>query len=667
MRSVADISLRPLLMVPGIVLLAISNALLLTAFIGAGTGAIRLSLSDLADQIAHEVAAELDGYFRSAVDLNESNRILVDRGVIDLTDQIRRERFFSGQLDIHDHLAMNFVGLPSGAFYGARRTGAGRIEVVRNNEQTGGASRYYAVSPTGEGREFVVEYPGFDPRIRPWYRTAVDAADSVFSPVYRHFVFDDLAVTVSVPLYDDPDTLRAVFGVDVLLDRLGVFLADLGAETETSIFLVEAASGYLVANSFGLPNFRTDDNGDLHRYTADTFPHPTVNALWSAIEPAGDSVATDENSSSLDHWSVAAGRLGRAVPYHNRNLDWQIVLGISRDRFLGTVRAVTAYSLLGVLLLLGALTIAARRVVGVVLAPVDALVTAAEGLSNREWDIEIDTRGANEIGVLSRTFASMRTELRELFTTLEDRVRDRTRELEHANQTKDKFFAIIAHDLRGPLFSTHQLIDMILERHGEMETDEFEMVLTEIGRSNGRVVQLLENLLLWAQSERGTLPFTPEPISLATAVSECADLLQASAANKSIALSSDIPDVTVTADREMMSLILRNLISNAVKFTPRDGSVAVSATLDEDGSMCRVAVEDTGVGIPPEMVDHLFDLTSRSRTGTEGERGSGLGLTIVAEFLHLHGAEPAVVARDGGGTRISFALPVAEPTTPAER
>jgi signal transduction histidine kinase len=295
------------------------------------------------------------------------------------------------------------------------------------------------------------------------------------------------------------------------------------------------------------------------------------------------------------------------------------------------------------------------------------LVTAAEGLSNREWDIEIDTRGANEIGVLSRTFASMRTELRELFTTLEDRVRDRTRELEHANQTKDKFFAIIAHDLRGPLFSTHQLIDMILERHGEMETDEFEMVLTEIGRSNGRVVQLLENLLLWAQSERGTLPFTPEPISLATAVSECADLLQASAANKSIALSSDIPDVTVTADREMMSLILRNLISNAVKFTPRDGSVAVSATLDEDGSMCRVAVEDTGVGIPPEMVDHLFDLTSRSRTGTEGERGSGLGLTIVAEFLHLHGAEPAVVARDGGGTRISFALPVAEPTTPAER
>jgi signal transduction histidine kinase len=355
------------------------------------------------------------------------------------------------------------------------------------------------------------------------------------------------------------------------------------------------------------------------------------------------------------------------VSYRNANLDWQIVLGISRDRFLGTVRAVTVYSLLGVLGLLVILTIAARRAVNAVLAPVDALVAAAQALSSRDWNVAIDTRGANEIGVLSRTFASMRSELRDLVGTLEDRVRDRTRELEHANQTKDKFFAIIAHDLRGPLFSTHQLIDMILERHGEMETEEFEMVLTEIGRSNGRVVQLLENLLLWAQSERGTLPFAPEPISLPTVVAECVDLLQATAVNKSITLSTDIPDVTVTADREMVSLVFRNLVSNAIKFTRRDGAVKVSATISEDRSMCRVAIEDTGVGIPPEMVDHLFDPTSRSRSGTEGERGSGLGLTIVAEFLSLHGTEPTVAPRDGGGTRISFSLPVAEPTTPAER
>ena len=656
MKFLYSVSLRTLLVVPGVAVLLLSNAVLVVAFLLAGGGAVRLSIDDLHSQMAAGITAELDRYLVDATELNRANLTLVARGVVDLGNRVQRERFFSSQLGVHDHAAMNFVGLPSGEFYGARRTVEGRIEVVRNNADTGGASRYYSILPSGEAADFVVEFANFDPRVRPWYQAALDKGSSVFSPVYRHFVFDDLALTASLPLFDERDGLIAVFGVDVLLQRLGSFLNELGSHTDSAIFIVEAETGSLVANSRGLRNFSTAADGTVVRNTPDAFSDRSIGSVWRALTDAAGGWSPGAPSGGLETVRVTAdGRITRAVPYRNGNLDWLIVLGISRERFLGPIYAVTGIAILSVLALFWILMIAARRVVSAILLPVDSLVAAASALSSRNWNVEIEARGSNEMAVLSRAFSVMSGEIRDLVVTLEDRVLERTRELEHANQTKDKFFAIIAHDLKGPIGAAHHLVEQLIEQRGCMDEAEFTEALTELGASNRHVFRLLENLLLWAQSERGTLPFVPGPMSLRNLTEECVALLRSAANQKEIALTAEVPDVLVTGDRDMMSLVLRNLVSNAVKFTPRGGSVRVLAERESDVA-CRVIVEDSGIGIPPNVADSLFSVTSRSRRGTDGERGSGLGLTIVTEFLHRHGTEPLVEPRPGGGTRISFCL-----------
>lgn len=662
MRFLYYIPLRRLLIVPGMVVLVLSNAVLLIAFLMAGGTAVQVSVNDLHAQITSGVSAELSRYLNTALALNETNQMIVGRGVFDLQNQAYRERFFSGQLGVHYNAAMTFVGLPTGEFYGARRTIDDRIEVVRNNETTGGASRYYAVSEDGEGSEFIIEYPGFDPRTRPWYHAAADRRAAVFSPIYRHFVFNDLAVTAALPHFNPQGELVAVFGADILLQRLSQFLGRLGAETDSVILVVERDSGYLIANSHGLQNFVVASDGAVSRNTPAAFPHHVVGTVWKAAQDEAPLAGIEFSSATSAPVGDGAGgsprtdgRIVRAAPYQTYNLDWVIVIGLSRQRFLGRVYAAALFGGLGVLLLFWFLLVAAQRAVNTILSPIDTLVAAAAALSHRNWNIQIESRGTNEMAVLSRAFSVMSTEIRDLVGTLEDRVRERTRELEHANHTKDKFFTIIAHDLKGPISAAHHLVEQLIEQRGCMDESAFTEALTELGISNRNVFRLLENLLLWAQSEQGTLPFDPAPLSLRPLAEECLALHRAPATQKAIALTAELPDVSVIADRDMMSLVLRNLVSNAVKFTPHGGSVRVVAEI-EPMEECRIIIEDSGVGIPPHIADSLFSVTSRSRPGTDGERGSGLGLTIVAEFLHRHGTEPTVESRPGGGTRISFRL-----------
>ena len=227
------------------------------------------------------------------------------------------------------------------------------------------------------------------------------------------------------------------------------------------------------------------------------------------------------------------------------------------------------------------------------------------------------------------------------------------------NATKDKFFSIIAHDLRSPLGTIISLIDMMLEDLDDFNKDEIEKFMRMIRVSSNQLFSLLENLLLWARNQRGTIPFQPEIVDLQKNVNENINMVRGQAEKKEITLSAHIPGhIILSADKNMLDTILRNLLSNAIKYTPVKGRVEVTAKAA--GQFAEISVRDSGVGISKENLAKLFTIAGKpSSPGTENEKGSGLGLILCREFVEKHQGIVRAESEPGHGSTFTFTIPVA--------
>ncbi|MFV0376159.1 MAG: ATP-binding protein [Mangrovibacterium sp.] len=231
-------------------------------------------------------------------------------------------------------------------------------------------------------------------------------------------------------------------------------------------------------------------------------------------------------------------------------------------------------------------------------------------------------------------------------------------ELQKAIDTRDKLFSIIAHDLRSPLVSISNFVQLVNFYLRDNKLDSIQQLATDMGRKNAQVLQLTDNLLNWAQTQSGALQPKTEQINLKQILDECYELYQHIALDKQIELT--IPGESayqVIADRNMIRTICRNLINNALKFTPRKGRVEVSCYLD--GQMVWVKVTDSGIGIASEKINRLFSPNkSDVLPGTEGEKSSGLGLLLCKEFVDIMNGQLRVESEVGKGSSFSFSVPV---------
>ncbi len=230
-------------------------------------------------------------------------------------------------------------------------------------------------------------------------------------------------------------------------------------------------------------------------------------------------------------------------------------------------------------------------------------------------------------------------------------------ELERLNHTKDKFFSIISHDLRGPVASFFGISRMIKFLVKSKETDQLLEIADDIDQSVERLSSLLDNLLNWAMQQQGHVPNVPEKLEFKYLALDLAATFQILADSKKITLQLEVEESTqIWADRNMTMTIFRNLINNALKFTPENGTVTLFAT-EKDG-MVFGEVKDTGVGISKEKLQHLFTLGEKKSTyGTSGEKGLGLGLQLVHEFIELNNGEITVESEPGAGTVFTVKLP----------
>ncbi len=230
-------------------------------------------------------------------------------------------------------------------------------------------------------------------------------------------------------------------------------------------------------------------------------------------------------------------------------------------------------------------------------------------------------------------------------------------ELEGLVATRDKLFSLISHDLRGPIGNLMTYSEVMLEAHENLDREEIQSMLASISTMSANIYQLLDNLLNWAHSQANQLKIEKQKISLAEVIQENADLVDPIAKNKNLDIAVDIPEtIVVNIDRNTMSTVFRNLLSNAVKFSHRGGRIEVSGKI-LDGSV-QVEIRDSGIGMGNEVRNNLFNMASmRSETGTEGEKGSGLGLILCNEFVSKNGGKLLVDSIDGSGTTFTIVLP----------
>lgn len=232
----------------------------------------------------------------------------------------------------------------------------------------------------------------------------------------------------------------------------------------------------------------------------------------------------------------------------------------------------------------------------------------------------------------------------------------RNRVLAEANATKDRFFSIISHDLKNPVIAQRDALQMLASHSGRWDADSLATYYRELLKSADGQIELLYNLLNWAKVQTGRMPYRPVPFDLAAALRPDIDLVRSMAARKGVDFETAMPEtVLVTGDSSMIATVVRNLLTNAVKFTPAGGNVSLRVEKTDRG--WRVAVRDTGVGMSAEQIADMFRIDIRnSQTGTAGEHGSGLGLIVCRELLEKHGTRLEIDSRRGLGSEFGFVL-----------
>jgi PAS domain S-box-containing protein len=240
----------------------------------------------------------------------------------------------------------------------------------------------------------------------------------------------------------------------------------------------------------------------------------------------------------------------------------------------------------------------------------------------------------------------------------EEEIRLKNELLETVNAEKDKFFSIIAHDLRGPLSAFVEATQILIDDFQSMTTDEVRDITVAMKTDATNIYRLLENLLEWSRLQRGALEFKPKKLNLSKLVNAGVDSVAGSAKSKGIRLEIQIPEgLEVTADEHMIESILRNLVSNAIKFTPRNGNITILASSDAQNAV-EVRVTDSGIGMSKDIIAKLFRINERTnRPGTEGEPSTGLGLLLCKEFIDKHRGSILVESTEGKGTTFCFTIP----------
>jgi len=274
-------------------------------------------------------------------------------------------------------------------------------------------------------------------------------------------------------------------------------------------------------------------------------------------------------------------------------------------------------------------------------------------LGDRWRTLEKENRRAKELELLREQEEKERLENEVQLRTNE--IKKQNLQLEEVNHVKDKLFSVVSHDIKGPLSSLH--LALTLAKSGTLSSEEFQELTAGLELRLVQTSEFIDNLLQWAKLQMKGESFEPDRLDLSELARESVRLLEPECAQKKISLKNNLQGAfNAYADLNMMRSVIRNLLTNAIKFTLPNGTITINAYLVE--TKIIISVSDTGVGIPTLNRERLFTLTSITTEGTHNEKGTGLGLLLCREFVEKNGGKIWFETQEGRGTTFFFSLPV---------
>ncbi|MCE5196535.1 MAG: PAS domain S-box protein [Negativicutes bacterium] len=386
-------------------------------------------MNQMAANLNSKIESQIEEFIRTPLQINEVQHLLFENEIVDLNNAVEREKYFAGVLKAYEQAVYSLsYGTQTGEYYGARRNAAGAIEIMRNNAATGGHTWYYSLNEDMSTGDIILQTAtAFDPRTRDWYRAADTAKSGTFSPIYQHFVMNDLTVSAAYPIYQPTGELAGVLGAHVILSGIETFLRETVSQSQGLAVIVEKDSEYLVSNSLNLANFSFAEDGVLERVKIDQLGNRALASAYRQYLSTGTA-----NYRYIDN---EFDLFFSAVEVQNQGINWVVLSAIPQSYLETGWRD-------NVRLALGAFFLAVIAVILLYLfylqkafQPLTALVKATKDYGEGNFSPRVPVRQADEIGNLAQAFNIMADKTESIMNHLEDLVEERTSKLENARRT----------------------------------------------------------------------------------------------------------------------------------------------------------------------------------------------------------------------------------------
>jgi signal transduction histidine kinase/DNA-binding NarL/FixJ family response regulator len=627
------------------------------------------AVQDLASQLMNRTSSQVNQHLDSSLaiphQVSQINADALRLGVFNGRDRKAIGRYFWHQMQAYD-LTYIALSLPTGEATGAARYDGKTVTIDDAVPQTPAVPKNittYATDDQGNPTQSLNTAP-WNTVNEPNYTEPVKAGKPVWVRIYTFYdphYPPYIAAGASHPVYDRNNKLLGVVGADIHLLKLSDYLRSLDVSRTGQVFVLER-NGMLVANSAAEQPF-TVTNNEIKRLKATESSNPIVQSLAQQIQQRIPNLNTITQPQELRLKFKEETYYVRLSPWRDRyGLNWVIVASVPGNSFMAQINANTRST---ILLCVGSLIVATG--IGIftsrwIARPIFRLNQASQAMAAGDLQQTITQGNIQEFNQLSDSFNHMAGKLDDSFTALEDRVTERTAELqqakelaEAASRTKSEFLANMNHELRTPLNGILGYAQ-ILQRDPLMN-DKQQKGLNVVNQCASHLLTLINDILDLSKLEAQKMELYPQDFHFANFLSSTADICRLKAEQKGVTFNyqpgANLP-IAVHADDKRLRQVLLNLLSNATKFTDT-GTVSFRIELLESGRL-RFRVKDSGIGIAPDKLTTIFLPFEQAGKRDRNAEGTGLGLAISQQIIEKMGSTIQVESMLGEGSSFWFEL-----------
>ncbi|CAD0230535.1 Histidine kinase [Planktothrix agardhii] len=659
-KSRRPIPIRTVLIIP--FLLQIFGAVGIVGWLSfnAGQKAVNEVVSQLQNEISARVEQNLEAYLAIPEKINQTNLNLLQSRILTFQDLTQWEKYLWRQVQIYPDI--NFIKITNAA--GQERTGEqlgdGSLRINVIDKFTNFDFYSYKTDYKGDRTEVATIVKDFDTRKGVWYKDAVKAGDATWSSVYLSLLEPTLLMSALLPVYN-PQTreVQGVLNTALRLDEIGNFLNRLKVGKSGQTFLIDSDGTLLATSTLEKPFLVVKDDRQL--FAAIKSQNSLTQATAKYLNKTYTNLKDIKQGKELEFTWNHDRYFVKVLPFQKgKTVNWLILVVVPESDFMEQINANTRTTIiLCSLALLGATLIGLLTAQWIV-KPILQLNIAAKKIAQGDWEQKVNLKREDELGQLAKSFNSMAKQLKESFTILEAK----NEELQHLDQLKDEFLANTSHELRTPLNGIIGIAESLIDGATGDLSLQTNSNLAMIAASGRRLSSLVGDILDFSKLRHQNIELELRPLDIRAIVDAVCILSQHLITHKNLhiinRISVDFP--LAEADENRLQQIFYNLIGNAIKFTP-EGIVEISAIILTKGNKSQIAItiSDTGIGIPTNKLDRIFESFEQGEGSTAREYGgTGLGLTITKQLIELHRGEITVESEVGIGSRFTFTLPIAE-------